>query len=150
MGKLLDDWVVGEKFTSQGRTITETDVVLFAALTGDNHQNHTNAEYMKNSQFGQRIAHGLLGLAMAQGLMIRLNIIDDNSIALLSVDDWNFKAPIFFGDTIHIDITVAEVRPSKSKPDRGILKLYFEVIKQDGTICQTGYKTLMMKRKVEN
>ena len=147
MSKFLDDWKLGETFETEGRTITEADVVAFAGLTGDYHQNHTNAEYMKDGQFGQRIAHGLLGLAFSHGLLFRLNIITDNSIALLGVEDWKFKEPIFFGDTIHVKLTVQEIRFSKTKPDRGVLKLLFEIINQRGKLCQSGSKVFMMKRK---
>ena len=148
MSRYLDDWVTGETFVTPGRTVCECDVNLFAGLTGDMHQNHTDAEYMKNGQFGQRIAHGLLIMAMAHGLMMRLNIITDNSIALLGVEDWKFLAPVFFGDTIHVELTVTDIRFSRSKPDRGVLKMLFRVIKQDGVEVQSGYKVFMMKRKV--
>jgi acyl dehydratase len=149
MSKFLDEWELGEVFVTEGRTITESDVMAFAGLTGDYHQNHTNTEYMKNSQFGQRIAHGLLGLSFSHGLLFRLNIITDNSIALLGVEDWKFLKPVYFGDTIHAKLTVKEIRFSKTKADRGILKLLFEIINQRGEVCQSGTKVFMMKRKPE-
>lgn len=148
MSRYLDDWTVGEQFITPGRTVCECDVNLFAGLTGDMHQNHTDASYMENSQFGKRIAHGLLIMAMSHGLMMRLNIITDNSIALLSVDDWQFHAPVFFGDTIHVLITVADIHMSRTKPDRGILKLHFDIRNQEGGCVQSGTKVLMMKRKL--
>lgn len=150
MSKYLDEWVLGEEFITPGRTIGECDVMTFAGLTGDYHENHTNAEYMKGGQFGRRIAHGLLGLSVAHGLMMRLNIITDNSIALLGIEDWKFLKPIFFGDTIHVKLTVHEIRFSKTKLDRGVLKLLFEIINQNGEICQSGIKVLMMKRQVKS
>ena len=146
MSKYLDDWVLGEVFVTPGRTIDASDVMLFAGLTGDYHENHTNAEYMKNSIFGRRIAHGLLGLSISHGLMMRLNLITDNSIALLGIEDWKFNKPIFFGDTVHVKITVHEIRFSRTKLDRGVLKLFFELINQHGEVCQSGIKVLMMKR----
>lgn len=147
MSKFLDEWELGEVFVTEGRTITESDVTTFAGLTGDYHQNHTNAEYMKNGEFGQRIAHGLLGLSFSHGLLFRLNIITDNSIALLGVEDWKFLKPVFFGDTIHAKLTVKEIRFSRTKPDRGVLKLLFEIINQREEVCQLGTKVFMMKRK---
>lgn len=149
MSKFLDEWEVGEVFVTEGRTITESDVMAFAGLTGDYHQNHTNAEYMKNGEFGERIAHGLLGLSFSHGLLFRLNIITDNSIALLGVEDWKFLKPVFFGDTIHAKLTVKEIRFSRTKSDRGILKILFEIINQREEICQSGTKVFMMKRKTE-
>lgn len=149
MSKFLDEWELGEVFVTEGRTITESDVMTFAGLTGDYHQNHTNAEYMKNGEFGERIAHGLLGLSFSHGLLFRLNIITDNSIALLGVEDWKFLKPVFFGDTIHAKLTVKEIRFSRTKSDRGILKLLFEIINQREEVCQLGTKVFMMKRKTE-
>lgn len=147
MSKYLDEYVIGEKYITSGRTVTETDVVLFACLTGDMHPNHTDASAMENSPFGRRIAHGLLGISWAHGFLYRLDLITDSAIAFLKVEDWNFHAPIFFGDTLHAEITVRDVIPSRSKPDRGILKLFFELVKQDGTVCQSGTKWIMMKRQ---
>ena len=149
MSKYLDDWRVGEVFLTPGRTIGEYEVSAFAGLTGDYHQNHTDAVYMKDSIFGERIAHGLLGLSIAHGLMMRLGLITDNSIALLGIEDWKFHKAVLLGDTIHVRITVQEIRFSRSKEDRGILKLFFEVINQKDEVCQSGVKVLMMKRKAE-
>lgn len=146
-GKYLDELNVGEEYITPSRTLTETDVVMFAAMSGDYNELHTSEEYMKGSQFGKRLVHGLLGLSVSHGLIFRLGILDGTAIALLGVDAWQFKGPLFFGDTIRVKVKIAEVRPSKSKPDRGILKLHMEIINQDDTVVQSGYKTLMMKRK---
>ena len=146
-GKYLDELTVGEAYITPSRTLTETDVVMFAAMSGDYNELHTSETYMKGSQFGKRLVHGLLGLSISHGLIFRLGILDGTAIALLGVDTWQFKGPLFFGDTIRVKVKIAEVRPSKSKPDRGILKLYMEIINQDDTVVQSGYKTLMMKRR---
>lgn len=147
MSKYLDEYTVGEKFISPSRTVTEADVVNFGCTTGDLHPNHFNAARMADSQFGQRIAHGLLIVAWAHGFLYHLDLITESAIAFLKIEDWNFLAPVFFGDTIHAEITVKELIPSRSKPDRGILKLYFEMINQDGKVCQAGTKCIMMKRQ---
>jgi len=147
MSKYLEEFVVGEKYTTPARTITETDVVMFGCTTGDLHRNHMNAEAMKGSQFGQRIAHGLLGLSMAHGLFYAIDLIRDTAIAFLAVENWEFKAPIFFGDTIHCEITIADVIYSRSKHDRGVVKFKFEVYNQNGVLTQTGIKSIMMMRK---
>ena len=148
MIRYLDDWKVGETFVTRGRTIGESDVSAFAALTWDVHPNHTDAQAMEKSVFGERIAHGLFGIAIAHGLLMQLGIVTNNSIALLSVDNWTFKKPIFFGDTVHVKITVDDIKFSRSKNDRGVMKLYFEVINQKDEVCQVGYKSLMMKREI--
>jgi acyl dehydratase len=128
------------------RTITETDVVMFAAMSGDYNELHTSEEFMKNSQFGRRIVHGLLGLAISHGLLFRTGLTEGTAIAFLGVESWKFEAPIFFGDTIRVKMKVTEKRPSKSKPDRGVVKLFMEVIKQDETVVQSGFKIIMIKR----
>ncbi|KJS22345.1 MAG: hypothetical protein VR72_06635 [Clostridiaceae bacterium BRH_c20a] len=148
-GKYFDEWVIGEEYFTPTRTITETDVVMFAALSGDYNELHTSEEFGKNTPFGKRIVHGLLGLAISHGLLFRLGILEGTAIAFLNVESWQFKAPIFFGDTIHVKVMVEDKKASSSKPDRGVIKLYIQIVKQDGTVCQEGFKTLMMKRKVE-
>jgi len=145
-GKFFDEWVVGEEYMTPSRTITETDVVMFAAMSGDYNELHTSEEFMKNSQFGRRIVHGLLGLAISHGLLFRTGLTEGTAIAFLGVESWKFEAPIFFGDTIRVKMKVTEKRPSKSKPDRGIVKLFMEVIKQDETVVQSGFKIIMIKR----
>jgi acyl dehydratase len=145
-GKFFDEWVVGEEYITPSRTMTETDVVMFAAMSGDYNELHTSEEFMKSSQFGKRIVHGLLGLAVSHGLLFRTGLLEGTAIAFLGVESWKFQAPIFFGDTIRIKVKVAEKRPSKTKPDRGVVKLFLEVIKQDDTVVQSGFKTIMIKR----
>ncbi len=145
-GKFFDEWVIDEEYMTPSRTITETDVVMFAAMSGDYNELHTSEEFMKNSQFGRRIVHGLLGLAISHGLLFRTGLTEGTAIAFLGVESWKFEAPIFFGDTIRVKMKVTEKRPSKSKPDRGIVKLFMEVIKQDETVVQSGFKIIMIKR----
>ncbi len=148
-GKYFNDWTVNEKYTTVGRTITETDLVMFASMTGDYNVMHTNKDYMENNQqFGKRIAHGLLGLSIAHGLLARTGYLEETAIAFLGVESWQFKAPIFIGDTIHIDIEVVDKRASRSRADRGIVKLFLRVVKQDGTTVQEGFKTIMFKREL--
>ncbi len=98
-GKFFDEWVIGEEYMTPSRTITETDVVMFAAMSGDYNELHTSEEFMKNSQFGRRIVHGLLGLAISHGLLFRTGLTEGTAIAFLGVESWKFEAPIFFGDT---------------------------------------------------
>ncbi len=147
MGRYYDDWTVGESLTTAGRTITETDVVMFAAMSGDYNELHTNKDYMeKDGHFGERIAHGLLGLAISHGLFSRTGYLESTPIAFLGLESWQFKAPIFLGDTVHVAVKVVEKRASKSKPDRGVVKFFLQLIKQDQTVVQEGIKTILFKR----
>jgi acyl dehydratase len=145
-GKFFDDWVEGEEYVTPSRTLTETDVVMFAAMTGDYNELHTSEEFMRRSSFGRRIVHGLLGIAFSHGLLFRTGVLEETAIAFLEVNSWKFEAPLFIGDTIRVKIKVAEKKPSRSKSDRGIVKLFLEVVNQDGQTVQSGFKTLMIKR----
>ncbi len=145
-GKYLDAFEVGEVHLTPTRTITETDVTMFAAMTGDYIELHTSETVARKTQFGRRIAHGLLLLAISHGLLSRIGLIDGTGIGFAEIENWKFRAPVFFGDTVQVKITVHEVRPSKTKPDRGILKLKLEILNQDGAVVQEGIKVLMMQR----
>lgn len=147
-GLYFDEFVVGRKFITPSRTITETDVVLFASMSGDYNELHTSETFGATTPFGKRLAHGLLILGISHGLMFRLALFDGTGLALLGVDDWKFQAPVFFGDTIHCEVTVQGKLPSQSKPDRGVIRFAVSVIKQDGTVVQKGIKTLMIRRQV--
>src|SRR5690554_979593 len=107
MGSALyfDDLQVGGRHTSPARTITEADVVNFAGVSGDYNPLHTDAEASKSTPFGQRIAHGLLGLSVASGLAARAGLTEGSVEAFTGLS-WKFKAPILFGDTVRL---VAEV-----------------------------------------
>jgi acyl dehydratase len=137
---------VGEKFVSPGRTITEADIVMFAALTGDWTELHTNAEYVKKTIFGQRITHGLLTLSVASGLALRARRMSTLEVmAFLGLDNVRFTAPVFIGDTIWVESEVVEARPSKSRPGAGIIKFRNVVRNQRNEVVAT-YETAIMVR----
>ncbi len=135
--RFFEDLTVGETFESPGRTVTEADVMTFAGLSGDYNVLHTDEEYMKGTPFGTRIAHGLLGLAMQSGLGSRAITPAVSTAAFLGLKEWNFKKPIFFGDTIKVRITVEDKRET-SKPGRGIVHWRREVMNQKGEVVQEG------------
>ena len=139
----FDDFHVGQQFRTKSRTITETDVGNFAGLSWDHNQLHTDAEYAATTQFGKRIAHGLLGVIAHAGLSYQLT--EDSILALLELN-WKFKGPIFLGDTIHVEQVVKELRES-STGDRGILKFEKKVINQKGEVVQTGTTTILLAKK---
>ncbi|TVY02419.1 MaoC/PaaZ C-terminal domain-containing protein [Paenibacillus cremeus] len=146
-GIYFDDYQVGQTFETPTRTLTETDVVYFSAMSGDMNELHTSEEFAQSSPFGRRIAQGLLGLSVSHGLMFRLGLFDGTGIALLNIDKWKFTAPIFFGDTVHCSVMVHEKIESKSKPDRGIIHFLVQVINQKQIVTQEGIQTIMVKRK---
>ncbi len=141
----FEDFTVGDEFVTLSRTVTETDIVAFAGLSGDYNQLHTDAEFAKDTLFGERIAHGLLGLAITGGLKQRLGIFDGTVMAFLGLT-WDFVGPIRIGDTVHAKMVVAETRAT-SKSDRGILVQEVELINQNGSTVQKGRHTVMMRRR---
>jgi len=144
-GMYYDEFRIGDEFISVGRTVTEADIVNFAGLSGDYNQLHTDEEFGKKTQFGKRIAHGLLGLAISSGLTQRTGITDGTVVAFLGLE-WKFKAPIYIGDTIHVVQKVVTMRESK-KPDRGIIGFETKVVNQDNVVVQEGVRNIMIKRK---
>lgn len=144
----LEDFKVGEKIVSAGRTITEADIVIFAGISGDWNELHTNAEYMKNSPFGQRIAHGMLTLSIASGLAMQMRGHKPIEVlAFLGMDNVRFTAPVFIGDTIRVESEVIEVRPSKSRPNAGILKFKNTIKNQREETVATWESALMVSRR---
>lgn len=146
-GYRYDDLYVGMSFRSPGRTITDADLVGFAGLTGDYSELHTSEVYARNSQFGRRVAHGMLGLAYAHGLMwARTGELRETAIAFLGIGDWKFVGPIFVGDTIFVNYRIAELRESRSKPTQAIATFDVEIVDQDERVVQRGRKTLLVSK----
>ena len=141
------DLHVGISFRSPGRTITDADLMAFAGLTGDYSELHTSDVYAKSSQFGRRIAHGMMGLAYAHGLMwARTGEMRETAIAFLGINDWKFTGPIFVGDTIFVNYRLAELRDSKSKPTQAIAIFDVEVVTHDERVVQRGQKVLLVSK----
>lgn len=141
------DLHVGMSFRSPGRTITDADLVGFAGLTGDYSELHTSEVYAKNSQFGRRVAHGLLGLAYAHGLMwARTGELRETAVAFLGINEWKFLGPIFVGDTIFVNYKISELRDSKSRPTHAIAVFDVSVLDQNDRMVQRGSKTLLLSK----
>jgi acyl dehydratase len=129
---------VGQAFTTRGRTVTEADVVAFAALTGDWHPQHADAQWAAQSPFGERIAHGLLVVSLAAGLV---PFDPGRVVALRRVADATFKRPVRFGDTLHVEGRVAELAPGGG--DAGLVTLAWSVVNQDGrAVCRARVEVL--------
>lgn len=145
--RFLDDLEVGDRWESRGRTITEADLLTFATWSGDMHPLHTNEEYARRTEFGGRIFHGPGALAVAFGLEMAIGWKQGSAIAFLGIRDWNLRAPIRIGDTIHVEEVVVEVRPSRSKPDRGVVATKVQILNQHGQVCQEGIWTVLLHRR---
>ncbi|OQY81321.1 MAG: dehydratase [Anaerolineae bacterium UTCFX3] len=109
-GLYFEEFSVGQKITSVGRTVTEGDIMTFAGLTGDYNQIHTDAAFAATTQFGQRIAHGLLGLSIAVGLLMRTGALEGTVLAFREIVEWKFVRPVFIGDTLRVEMEVKELK----------------------------------------
>ena len=142
--KIFDEIEVGETYETPGITVTEWHVMNFAAVSMDFFELHTNDEYARRTQFGGRVAHGLLGLAMADGLKHR-SAFQVEAIASLHWS-WDLLAPILIGDTIRARLRVSDMKASQSKPDRGVVTVEYEVLNQRDEVVQAGKNRMMVKR----
>jgi acyl dehydratase len=143
-GLFFEEFAVKDTFYSDKRLITEEDVQDFANLSEDHNRIHTDEEYAKASIFGERIAHGLLGLSIVSGLAARLGFSHDTVIALRSID-WKFKLPIKLGDEIRGIFTVSDKR-ELPKEKSGLVIFDVKVINQKDQIVQTGRWVMIIKR----
>jgi acyl dehydratase len=147
-GMYWEEWEIGATYESPARTVTETDIVMFAGLSGDYNPLHVNEEYCKTTLFGGRVAHGPLVYAIAAGLLFQLHLYDDTLIAFLGFEDLRFTKPVKPGDTIRARIEVLEKRES-SKPDRGVMKRRLQVLNQRDEVVQEGVQAFLLKRKAD-
>ncbi|MGB9668941.1 MAG: MaoC/PaaZ C-terminal domain-containing protein [Anaerolineales bacterium] len=136
-GLYFEEFIVGKKFISVGRTVTEHDIVTFAGISGDFNQIHTDAEFSKMTPYGQRIAHGVLGLSIATGLVMRTGLLEGTVLAFREIDQWKFTKPIFIGDTIHVELEVIETKPL-AKLGGGSITIAVKVLNQNEEIVMKG------------
>jgi 3-hydroxybutyryl-CoA dehydratase len=144
-GMYFEEFEIGTEVISPGRTITETDVVTFAGLSGDYTQLHTDEEFAKGTLFGRRIAHGALVLSIATGLAARLGFIEGTALAFRELT-WKYSQPVYLGDTIHLKARCKELKPM---PRLGGGLVVFEafVINQEGKIVQKGEWHILVASK---
>lgn len=147
LGLWFEDFSVDQERLSPGRTITESDLMAFAGLTGDYSQVHTDEEFCMRTEFGTRIAHGLLGLSIAQGLAWRTNYTQGTGVASLGWDKWTFKRPLFIGDTVRVRWKLLSKRESKSKAGMGVITEFMELVNQKGEVVQHGEHITMIRKR---
>ncbi len=145
-GMYFEEFEVGQRFISAGRTITESDIVTFAGLSGDYNQIHTDAEFSKSTPYGQRIAHGLLVTSIASGLVTQSGVIEGTVIAFREIDQWKFTKPVFIGDTVHVETEVVATKALR-RLGGGAVELSLEVVNQRGEVVMKGvWKVLIAGR----
>ena len=138
----FDELEEGERFSTRGRTVTEADVVLFASLSGDMHPQHTDAEWSARSRFGERIAHGMLILSYAVGLM---PFDPDRVVALRRVGDVVFKQPARIGDTIRVEGELADRR--ELDDGHGLVTCRWRILNQTGKLVARATVEVVWRRE---
>jgi 3-hydroxybutyryl-CoA dehydratase len=146
-GRYFEEYNLGDTIVTASRTITETDVIQFAGLTGDYNQLHTDKEYAAQHMFGQRIAHGLLVLSISVGLAARTGVIEGTVLAFRELD-WKFSRPVLFNDTIHAKLEVTEIKPLPRLGGGNII-LKASVYNQHNEVVQRGHWQLLVQSKPE-
>ena len=144
----FEDYTVGEKFVSPGRTITESDITAFAGLTGDWHELHTNKQYADKTIFGERIAHGMLVFALGSALGLRLGkyvLTPRSFIALYGFESVRFVNPVKIGDTLHLETEVKEMVEKDDK--RGLFTTENVIKNHRGEDCCIYKATALCGRK---
>lgn len=146
-GLYFEEFEVGQTFKHGiTRTITEADNVLFSAMTHNPAPLHLDEEYMKNSEFGQRVVNSCLTLSFMVGISVGDTTVG-TTIANLGWDEVRFPRPLFHGDTIRIETEVVDIRDSKSRPDNGIVTFLHRAYNQDDELVGECKRTALMMRK---
>ena len=142
-GMYFEEFEVGLEIETAARTITETDIVNFAGLSGDFNFIHTNAEAARDTPFGQRVAHGMLVASIATGLAVQQGFIDGTTLAFRELE-WKFTKPVFIGDTVHVQIKVTETK-AMARLGGGLVVFEARVINQGGDLVHKGVMKMLIK-----
>jgi acyl dehydratase len=144
-GRYFEEFEIGKQLMTAGRTITEGDVVSFAGLSGDYNQIHVDAQYAAAGEFGQRVAHGLLAVSIATGLIVQTGMMEGTVLSFRELG-WKFSLPVFIGDTIRAKI---EIIKKKSLPrlGGGSVTAKVSVLNQRQEVVQRGTMVLLIKNK---
>lgn len=144
----FEDLGVGLELITAGRTVTETDLVQFAMLSGDWNPIHTDEQFAGESIFGQRVVHGVCGLAIMGGLIYASGWFSTTVEALLGFDELRFRAPLFIGDTVRCRLTVAELGTTSS--GRGLLKRRLELLNQRDEVVLGTISPILIAHRSED
>lgn len=146
-GRYFEDFAVDEVLFTGRRTVTSTDIVNFACLSGDFNDVHTNHEYARQTPFGEPIAHAPLVFAVAAGLNYASGVNDGTLLAVLGIDKWRMKVAVKHGDTIHVETTVLSKRESQSRGDAGVVTFARRFVNQRGETAQEMEISILYRRR---
>lgn len=145
-GMFFEEYEVGQHILTSSRTVTEGDIVSFAGLTGDYNQIHTDAEFARRTPFGQRIAHGLLGLSIALGLATQTGVLEGTVLAFREIQNWKFVKPVYIGDTIHAELDVTEVKALPRIKGGSVVLEVMVLNQRDETLMKGAWNALIVSR----
>ena len=145
-GRYLEDFAVGDLYEHwPAKTVTEADDHLFCLITMNHHPLHINDVYARASQQGRNVVVGPLVYSLALGMSVA--DVSGKAIANLATDELSHPAPLFHGDTLFVESEVLEVTPSRSKPDRGVVRVRTDAYNQDGQLVATFSRTVLVPRR---
>lgn len=142
-GRYFEQFEIGQQLVTAARTITESDIVNFAGMTGDYNQIHTDAEFAANDTFGQRVAHGMLVQSIATGLAVQSGIIEGTVLAFRE-QSAKFSLPVFIGDTVHVQLKITEIK-ALPRLGGGNINMKYAVYNQHGKVVQRGDWVMLIK-----
>ncbi len=145
-GKYFEEFALGAKIVTAGRTVTEADVVSFAGLSGDYNQIHMDAQYAAQGPFGKRVAHGLLVLSIVSGLAVQTGVMEGTVIAFREIDQWKFSEPVFLGDTVRGEMEVTGLKPFP-RLKGGAVEIAFAVRNQNDRAVMSGKWSVLIRSK---
>lgn len=142
-----EDAQPGREFSTRSHTISDSDLARFSDLTHDHHPLHRDDDFARSMGFPRRIAHGLFGLALMEGLKSELGLYESTSVASLGWDQVKFRKPIVSGDTVHVRVRLDTARPSRD-PSRGVVTETVELLNERGEVAISGsHATLVIRRE---
>jgi len=144
-GLYFEEFEIGQKLVTAGRTITESDIVRFAGLSGDFNQIHTDAAYAAAGPFAQRVAHGLLVQSIATGLAVQSGVIEGTVLAFRELTT-KFSLPIYIGDTVHVHLEIVE-KKALPRLGGGQVVMKFGILNQEGKAVQRGSWVMLVQSK---
>lgn len=144
-GRYFEEFAVGDSIVTAGRTITESDIVSFAGLSGDFNEIHINAAYAAEQPFGERVAHGMLVLSIAVGLAVQTGIIERTVLAFRELN-WKFSRPVMIGDTIRVEIEITGAK-SIARLGGGSVTMKLSVLNQRDEVVNRGNWVMLVESK---
>ena len=142
----FDQLEVGATWHGPGRTLTEADLSYACMSSGDWHPIHADAEFVKETPLKARIFHGTYGIHIAIGMASHFPELGGDVIAALGLSQWRYLKPLFVGDTVHVEVTIASKRET-SDPKRGIIERQIRLVRHGGEVVQEGNVQTMIKRR---